>query len=195
MANSSVFRRFGASVSAFADAICDSRFRCGGRVFRRETREGGAGRHLHRARRASRGDSRQGSGDAERQARRFRGASAAAESDTAKIGPVDVAIVSVKAYDNATALPMLKPLIGPDTVVLTLQNGVDSVDEVRGDRRRAARARRHHLRGDGARRARADRADRRASLDHFRRGVRRSPAASRRACRRSPTCWPRPTFK
>jgi 2-dehydropantoate 2-reductase len=55
---------------------------------------------------------------------------AAAESDTAKVGPVDVAIVSVKAYDNPTALPMLKPLIGPDTVVLTLQNGVDSTDEV-----------------------------------------------------------------
>jgi 2-dehydropantoate 2-reductase len=55
---------------------------------------------------------------------------AAAESDTAKVGPVDVAIVSVKAYDNATALPMLTPLMGPDTVVLTLQNGVDSVDEV-----------------------------------------------------------------
>ncbi len=55
---------------------------------------------------------------------------AAAESDTTKIGPVDVAIVSVKAYDNATALPMLAPLVGPDTMVLTLQNGVDSVDEV-----------------------------------------------------------------
>jgi len=54
---------------------------------------------------------------------------AAAESDTTRVGPVDVAIVSVKAYDNATALPMLKPLIGPGTVVLTLQNGVDSVDE------------------------------------------------------------------
>ena len=54
----------------------------------------------------------------------------AAESDTAKIGHVDVVIVSVKAYDNATALPMLTPMIGPDTVVLTLQNGVDSVDEV-----------------------------------------------------------------
>ena len=45
---------------------------------------------------------------------------AAAESDTAKIGHVDVAIVSVKAYDNPTALPMLKPLISPETVVLTL---------------------------------------------------------------------------
>ena len=46
------------------------------------------------------------------------------------VGPVDVVIVAVKAYDNATAMPMLAPLIGPDTVVLTLQNGVDSVDEV-----------------------------------------------------------------
>ena len=55
---------------------------------------------------------------------------APAESDTAKIGPVDCVIVSVKAYDNATALPMLKPLIGEQTVVLTLQNGVDSADEV-----------------------------------------------------------------
>jgi len=55
---------------------------------------------------------------------------AAAESDTARIGAVDVAIVSVKAYDNATALPMLGPLIGPETAVLTLQNGVDSTDDV-----------------------------------------------------------------
>jgi 2-dehydropantoate 2-reductase len=55
---------------------------------------------------------------------------AGAESDTAKVGPVDVVIVSVKAYDNATALPMLTPMLGPETVVLTLQNGVDSVDEV-----------------------------------------------------------------
>ncbi len=55
---------------------------------------------------------------------------AGAENDTSRVGPVDVAIVSVKAYDNATALPMLTPLIGSETVVLTLQNGVDSVDEV-----------------------------------------------------------------
>jgi 2-dehydropantoate 2-reductase len=53
-----------------------------------------------------------------------------AESDTTKVGPVDVVIVAVKAYDNATALPMLKPMVGDDTVVLTLQNGVDSADDV-----------------------------------------------------------------
>jgi 2-dehydropantoate 2-reductase len=55
---------------------------------------------------------------------------AAAEEDTAKVGPVDLAIFAVKAYDNDTALPLLKPLVGNETVVLTLQNGVDSVDEV-----------------------------------------------------------------
>ncbi len=55
---------------------------------------------------------------------------AAAESDTAKVGPVDLVIVSVKAYDNATALPLLKPMMGPGTAVLTLQNGVDSVNDV-----------------------------------------------------------------
>ncbi len=55
---------------------------------------------------------------------------ASAESDTSRIGIVDVVIVAVKAYDNATALPMLKPLVGDSTVVLTLQNGVDSTDDV-----------------------------------------------------------------
>ena len=45
---------------------------------------------------------------------------APAESDTTAIGPVDVAIVSVKTYDNATALFLLTPLVGLDTIVLTL---------------------------------------------------------------------------
>ena len=55
---------------------------------------------------------------------------ARAEEDPAAIGPVDVVMLAVKTYDNAAALPMLRPLIGESTVVLTLQNGVDSVDEV-----------------------------------------------------------------
>ena len=53
-----------------------------------------------------------------------------ADSDTTKLGEADLVIVAIKTYDNATALPMLTPLLGPDTAVLTLQNGVDSVDEV-----------------------------------------------------------------
>jgi 2-dehydropantoate 2-reductase len=53
-----------------------------------------------------------------------------AESDPARIGPVDTVIVAVKAYDNPTALPLLPPLVGPDTTVLTVQNGVESPEQV-----------------------------------------------------------------
>jgi len=55
---------------------------------------------------------------------------ARAEEDTTKVGPVDVVIVAVKAYDNANALPLLAPMLGSVSSVLTLQNGVDSVQEV-----------------------------------------------------------------
>jgi 2-dehydropantoate 2-reductase len=53
-----------------------------------------------------------------------------AESDPARVGPADVVVLTVKTYDNDTVLPMLPALVGPDSVVLTLQNGVDSADEV-----------------------------------------------------------------
>jgi 2-dehydropantoate 2-reductase len=55
---------------------------------------------------------------------------AAAEETTSKVGPVDVVVVAVKAYDNETALPMVRPMAGPETAVLTLQNGVDSAREL-----------------------------------------------------------------
>ena len=55
---------------------------------------------------------------------------APAEQDTSRVGPVDVVLYAVKTYDNATALPMLKPMVGTQTSVLTVQNGVDSVNEV-----------------------------------------------------------------
>jgi 2-dehydropantoate 2-reductase len=55
---------------------------------------------------------------------------ARAEEDTSRVGPVDVVLFAVKAYDNDTALPTIRPMLGPQTSVLTLQNGVDSVSEV-----------------------------------------------------------------
>jgi 2-dehydropantoate 2-reductase len=39
-------------------------------------------------------------------------------------------IVAVKAYDNASALPRIVPMIGADTTILPLQNGVDSANEL-----------------------------------------------------------------
>jgi 2-dehydropantoate 2-reductase len=55
---------------------------------------------------------------------------APATDDPRDVGPVDVIVLAVKAYDNGSALPMLPPMVGPRSVVLTLQNGVDSVDQV-----------------------------------------------------------------
>ncbi len=37
---------------------------------------------------------------------------------------------TVKLYDVDAAIPSLAPLIGPDTVIITLQNGVEAVDMV-----------------------------------------------------------------
>lgn len=53
---------------------------------------------------------------------------APAESDPARVGPVDLVIYAVKTYHNDGAVPLLAPLVGPDTAVLTLQNGVDSAE-------------------------------------------------------------------
>jgi 2-dehydropantoate 2-reductase len=54
---------------------------------------------------------------------------APAEDDTTRVGTVDVVILAVKAYDNPTALPLIAPMMGPATAVLTIQNGVDSPSE------------------------------------------------------------------
>ena len=56
--------------------------------------------------------------------------SAAADSDAARIGAADLVLFTVKTYDNATGLRQIPALLRDDTVVLTLQNGVDSADEV-----------------------------------------------------------------
>lgn len=53
-----------------------------------------------------------------------------AAEDPRVIGPVDLVIVAVKTYDNPSALPLVTPLLGPETAVLTLQNGVDSAEQV-----------------------------------------------------------------
>lgn len=64
--------------------------------------------------------------------RRFDGeftVKAAATPDPVELGPADLVLLAVKSYDNGSALPLLPPLVGPRTTVLTLQNGVDSPDE------------------------------------------------------------------
>ena len=50
--------------------------------------------------------------------------------DPNEIGAVDVALFAVKLYDVESALPSLAPLVGPSTVVIPLQNGVDAASLV-----------------------------------------------------------------
>ncbi len=49
-------------------------------------------------------------------------------SDRAEdLGPADVVLFSVKLWDTESAAEVVRPLLGPDTPVITFQNGVDSV--------------------------------------------------------------------
>ena len=54
----------------------------------------------------------------------------AATGNPSLVGTVDLVIFSVKAHQNLTAVPLIKPLIGVETTVLTIQNGVESADEI-----------------------------------------------------------------
>jgi len=49
-----------------------------------------------------------------------------ATDNPSEVGPVDLALLCVKTYQSDDAIPLMKPLVGPDTTVLCLQNGVDS---------------------------------------------------------------------
>ena len=97
-----------------------------------------------------------------------------ASDDPREIGPCDLVLFAVKTYDNSSALPLLPPLVGAATTVLTLQNGVDSATDAAahvgsepGDGGRG-------LHRDGRDGARRHRADGHASPDCLRRGVRRA---------------------
>ena len=48
-----------------------------------------------------------------------------ATSDPSEIGPVDFVIFCVKLWDTESAAAQCQDLIGPDTAVLSMQNGVD----------------------------------------------------------------------
>jgi 2-dehydropantoate 2-reductase len=51
--------------------------------------------------------------------------------DPATIGPVDIVIFSVKLWDTEAAARQIRPLIGPETGVISLQNGVKKDDILR----------------------------------------------------------------
>ena len=53
-----------------------------------------------------------------------------ATDDPAEIGPVDLVVFTVKTYQNRHVITAIKPLMGPDTSVITLQNGVESHEQL-----------------------------------------------------------------
>lgn len=53
-----------------------------------------------------------------------------ATDDPASVGPVDYVFFCVKLYDTESAGQAIRSMIGPDTAVISLQNGVDSEDRL-----------------------------------------------------------------
>ena len=82
---------------------------------------------------------------------------AQATDDPATVAPVDIVLFAVKLWDTEKAGAQIKPIVSKDTRVITLQNGVDSVERLSPilgadsrrrrhgrDRDRHQGARRHH---------------------------------------------------
>ena len=60
----------------------------------------------------------------------FNVASAKATDAPAEVGPVDQVLVCVKTPDTDQAAQAMRPLMGPDTTVTSLQNGVDAAERI-----------------------------------------------------------------
>ncbi len=53
-----------------------------------------------------------------------------AVEDPAEAGPVDFILFSTKSYSTEEAARAIKPAVGPETTVLSLQNGVDAAERI-----------------------------------------------------------------
>ena len=57
---------------------------------------------------------------------------ATASHDPAAIGPTDLVLLAVKMYDLVLAADLIRPMVGPETGIVTLQNGVDAPGVIAG---------------------------------------------------------------
>lgn len=53
-----------------------------------------------------------------------------ATDDPSRLEPVDLVLFCVKAYDIGAAAALIRPLVGPETVVLPVQNGIDAAEHL-----------------------------------------------------------------
>lgn len=57
---------------------------------------------------------------------------AQATDDPASVGPVDYLLFAVKLFDTEAVAEACRPMVGPDTTVVALQNGVETEDIIGG---------------------------------------------------------------
>jgi 2-dehydropantoate 2-reductase len=55
---------------------------------------------------------------------------AKATADPKEIGTVDLVLFCVKTYDTEPAAALIQPIVGPDTVILSVQNGIDNDERI-----------------------------------------------------------------
>lgn len=55
---------------------------------------------------------------------------AQATDDPGNVGPVDLILFCVKTYNTDEAAQAIRPAVGPQTVVMSLQNGIDAADRI-----------------------------------------------------------------
>ena len=63
--------------------------------------------------------------DGEQKSRRMQ-----AVTDPTEVGPVDLVQISVKGYQTVSAAEVARPLVGPSTYVLSLQNGIKNLRRI-----------------------------------------------------------------
>ncbi|HYM90744.1 MAG TPA: 2-dehydropantoate 2-reductase, partial [bacterium] len=51
-------------------------------------------------------------------------------ADPREIGQVDLVLFCVKTYDTEAAAALIRPIVGPDTVILSVQNGIDNDERI-----------------------------------------------------------------
>ncbi|MBI3325709.1 MAG: 2-dehydropantoate 2-reductase [Nitrospinae bacterium] len=53
-----------------------------------------------------------------------------ATDDPREVGPVELILFCVKTYDTDTAVEQIRPLVDQDTVILSVQNGIDNAERI-----------------------------------------------------------------
>lgn len=55
-----------------------------------------------------------------------------AVANPAGLAPADLIIFAVKSYDTDGSIELIRPIVGPNTTILPIQNGVESYDRIGG---------------------------------------------------------------